>query len=97
MKQTTAPANMNPKGYRQIAAPNNTTLTVPVGSSVALLQAVTQDIRWCDDGSIPTTTFGMVLVAGANPYPYVGDLAALRFTEAVTGAQLNVSFYSVTN
>jgi hypothetical protein len=61
---------------------------------MALLQATGQNIRWTDDGTTPTATVGMLLYAGGDPYPFTGDLAALKFIQVAATAVLNVSYYS---
>jgi len=97
MKTTVAPAVLNQKGYQQVSDVSTaSSLTVPPGSEVVLLQAETQNIRWRDDGVAPTASTGMLLVAGASPFPYMGkNLESLQFIEAMPIAKLNVAFYSV--
>ena len=58
-----------------------------------LLQAETQNIRFTDDGTVPTASKGLILIAGALPFLYDGNLPALQFIQAASGAVLNVSFY----
>lgn len=92
-------------GFQQITAlTGSTALTVPTTMVsdastnyrpvLALLQAETQNVRWRDDGTAPTAAIGMILIAGADPYPYDGDLTKIRFIEVAATAKLNVSFYS---
>lgn len=97
IKETT-PANMNPKGSQRLTTiTSNTALTIPPGSSHALLQAETANVRF-DDGTDTATdltaTTGMLLVAGGQPFPYVGDLSKLRFRGVDNTAILNVLFYA---
>ena len=56
------------------------------------LQATTHDIRFTTDGSAPTSSFGMVLTAGAAPFFYAGALANLRFIQTASGSVLNVVY-----
>jgi hypothetical protein len=93
-------ANM---GYQQIAGlAASTALTVPtkdVGgiqktARIALLQAESQAIRWRDDGTAPTASVGMILNVGDAPYPYDGDLTAIRLIQVAATANLNVSYYT---
>lgn len=93
----TVPARLEPKGYQQITDVSSAVgLTVPKGAQFAKLQAETGDIRWRDDGTSPTGTAGMLLVAGAAPEMYIGDLSALEFVDDGTSvATLNVTYYSV--
>lgn len=58
-----------------------------------LLQAETQNVRWRDDGTAPTASVGMILIAGDAPYPYDGDLSKIQFIEVTASAKLNVSYY----
>lgn len=91
-------------GYQQITSLSSSTgLTLPSteqhGVSMApaklvLLQAETQNVRWRDDGTAPTASVGMILYAGADPYPYDGDLNKIRFIEVAASAKLNCSYFS---
>lgn len=84
----------NPLGYEQITGLSTAkALTVPTGARKAQIQAEDQDVRYRDDGTDPTATVGMVLASGADLW-YEGDLDALSFIEATTGATLNVSYYA---
>ena len=83
-------------GYQQIgtaALASAVGLTVPDGAQSAILQAETQDIRWRDDGTNPTTSVGMNLTAGTE-FLYTGELSEIKFIRVTSGAILNVSFYA---
>lgn len=71
------------------------TLTVPAGATVALIQNnTTAAIRWRDNGSVPTTTLGIRLLAGTEPLVYDGSLAALRLIAEGSGTgTLDISYY----
>jgi len=93
---------VTPVGYCQIAAATLAAATplsscsggIPAGANLALLQAETQNIRWRDDGTAPTTTVGMILIQGAHqPTLYAGTLSKLQFIDATAGGILNVTFY----
>ncbi len=58
----------------------------------ALLQADTHDIRFTVDGTAPTSSVGMLLVAAAAPFFYTGDLGSLRFIQTESGSKLNVVY-----
>lgn len=88
-------APLVPKGYEQIAPSTATSLTVPGGATMALIQAVTQNVRWRDDGPSPTASVGMRISAGEE-FWYIGDIDAIKFIEEVASAELNVSYYSTT-
>lgn len=66
--------------------------TLPTGATVALIQCLTQNVRWRDDGTNPTATTGMQLAAG-DQFFYTGDLANIRFFEEAASAELNVTLY----
>jgi hypothetical protein len=84
----------NPRGYVQVT---NVSAAVgigalPDGATRASIQAESQDVRWRDDGTNPTTSVGMVLKANAT-LDYAGDMAAIKFIETSASAKLNVAFY----
>lgn len=85
-----------PLGYEQIADVGGSpvsTLTVPAGARVAIIQATGQNVRWRDDGTAPSATVGIQLAAG-DSFLYVGKLSALQFIEEAAGGILNVSYYA---
>lgn len=82
-----------PKGYQQITALSAAvSLTVPAGADFALIQAVTQNVRWRDDGTAPTATVGMQLAAG-DTLAYDADLTAVQLIETAASAEVNVTYY----
>jgi hypothetical protein len=90
---------MFPLGYSQIADLSTakglgagTLGSIPAGAAYALVVAETQDVRWCDDGTTPTGSLGMLLKAG-TVLTYDGPLAAIKFIQAAASAKLNISFY----
>jgi len=81
-------------GYQQITSlSSSTALTVPAGATMALIVPETQNVRWRDDGVAPTASVGMLVVANSS-MSYDGDLKAIRFIAATSGAILNVSYYA---
>lgn len=66
---------------------------IPARSKRVLLQAETQNIRFRDDGTSPTASVGMILLAGATPFEYVGDISTIQFIQVTTSAKLNAAFY----
>lgn len=81
-------------GYQQITSlSSSTALTVPAGATLALIVPETQNVRWRDDGVAPTATVGMLVPANSS-MSYDGDLKAIRFIAATSGAILNVSYYA---
>jgi len=87
------PAGLTALGYQQLTDLSSAAaLTVPTGSTVALIQAESQSVRWRDDGTDPTTSVGMVLSAGESIF-FTGDLAGFSAIEVAASAKLNVSYY----
>ncbi len=81
-------------GYQQITSlSSSTALTVPAGATLALIVPETQNVRWRDDGVAPTASVGMLVPANSS-MSYDGDLKAIRFIAATSGAILNVSYYA---
>jgi hypothetical protein len=82
------------KGYQQITALNTATLlTVPTGSTLAVIEAEAQQVRWRDDGTNPTASVGHVLNPG-DVLVYRGNLSGIRFIEVAASAKLSVSYYN---
>ncbi len=89
-------------GYQQLGTLTSATgLTVPardpisgmdVKANFALIVAETQDVRWRDDGTDPTSSVGMLLKAGVI-FQYDGDLSKIKFIEVTASAKVNVSYY----
>lgn len=90
-----AGAVFNPKGYVQDTTLSTVqTLTPPAGAIRAWIQAETQDVRWTDDGSNPTTTVGMLLKVN-TVMEYEGDLEKFKYIEVAASAKLNISYYGL--
>jgi hypothetical protein len=87
---------LTPKGYEQIVSPAaSTALTVPAGSTCALIQAQDADIRWRDDGTDPTASVGEKIIAEGDIWVEgAARLAAFRVIRTVAGADVNVSYYA---
>lgn len=81
-------------GYQQITSLSAATaLTIPAGTSLAVIRCETQSVRWRDDGIDPFATVGMLMLAADAPLFYTGQLARLKFIEATASAKLNISYY----
>jgi hypothetical protein len=81
-------------GYQQITSLSaSTALTVPSGSTMAVIVAESQAVRWRDDGTAPTATVGMPMGTYV-PLIYDGDLNRIRFIEQTASAKINVSYYA---
>jgi hypothetical protein len=87
-----ADAILEPAGYRKITSLSSAK-GVQIGDGrVALIQAITQNVRYRDDGTDPTSSEGMVLFAGQSIW-YTGNLRAIRFIEETGGAEVNILAY----
>lgn len=65
---------------------------IPALTKVAYIQADGGNIRYRDDGSVPTALIGMLL-PDTGILEYTGDLSKLRFILASGTPKLNVSYY----
>lgn len=84
------------KGYEKVTSLSAAKkLTVPDGSSYALITAETQAVRWRDDGTAPDATTGMPISVGAT-LKYTGGydgLKAFQVIEQTTSATLHVYYF----
>lgn len=82
-------------GYQQIAATGSAqSLTVPAGSTSAVVCVSTAAIRWRDDGTDPSATVGMPVAAATWPCMlYTGPLANFRFIAQSGSPVLDVAYY----
>lgn len=81
-------------GYQQMTSLSSATApTVPAGTRYALIQAETQNVRWRDDGTVPTTTVGMRIFVGDTLKFDAGCLEYAKFIEETASAKLNISYY----
>lgn len=82
-------------GYQQLAALGTAVgLTIPEGTSMVVIVAETQAVRWRDDGVDPTAAVGMPLAVGVEFIYTAGNLPSLKFIEQTASAKLNVSYYA---
>ena len=71
-------------------------LTVPATARLAVLTILTDNIRYRDDGTNPTATVGMLVVAGSDIVVCGGpSLGAFRMIRQTTDATVSVSYYGV--
>jgi hypothetical protein len=67
---------------------------IPNGARLAVLTVETNDLRWRDDGTAPTTAIGMLIVHGSwPPYEYHGDLTKLQLIAVSGSPVVDVAFY----
>jgi hypothetical protein len=80
-------------GYQQITSLSAATaLTVPTGSTTAVIIAEAQAVRYRDDGTDPSASVGMPMAVGVT-LTYTGPLSKIKFIEQTGGAKLNISYY----
>lgn len=88
--------SMTRLGYQQFTVATATALpSIPTGTFEALLVCETQTVRWRDDGTNPTASVGMPLIAN-QAFPYMGNatsLAAMRIIQTTATATCNVTYY----
>jgi len=85
-----------PCGYQQLTVADTAVgLTVPPGASRAVLTVQDQPLRWRDDGTVPTASVGMPVVAAVtfelNSKASLNAFRAIRSTGS--SAVLNISYY----
>jgi hypothetical protein len=78
-----------PLGFQQISPSAATLLTVPAGTTLAVIVSAAS-FTWRDDGTAPTTTVGMVWPANLPLY-YAGQIGALQVINS--SGTVNVSYY----
>lgn len=67
--------------------------TIPAGSERVILQAETQNVRYRDDGTDPTSSTGFLLVTNTIYEFNIAQIARMKFIEATASAKLNIGFY----
>ena len=81
-------------GYQQITTLGSAqALTVPEGTSLAIITPEVQAIRWRDDGVDPTAAVGYPLPVGAELQYTSKNIKQLKFIEQTAGAVLNIVYY----
>lgn len=66
---------------------------IPLGATMAYLQAEVANVRYRDDGGAPTSAIGNLLVFGIPGTLYSGNPSALRFIAASGSPLLDIAFY----
>lgn len=80
-------------GYQQITSLSSAVgFDAPTGAVLAIIHVEAQDIRWRDDGTVPTASVGMPLAVGAY-FLYTGRMELFKAIEITSGAILNISYY----
>lgn len=92
--QYTLMRGLDALGYQQLTSLAAAAgMTIPAGTSVVLVQPETQNVRYRDDGTDPTASVGMLLVANTVYQFNIAQLARCKFIEAAASAKLNISYY----
>lgn len=95
------PLRLAPLGFQTIDATTLETatgLTVPDGANAAVISVDGSGagVNWRDDGTDPTDTVGITILATAPvPYEYYGRLNAIKFIAQSGTPTLNVSYYKI--
>lgn len=85
-----------PLGYEQITSlAAATPLTVPPGATLAIISVSGGPVRYRDDGTPPTTSEGMPIVAGQT-FAYSVALGAIEFIQEAAAATLDILYYGPT-
>lgn len=85
---------LKPLGYQQLSvAGTAATLTVPAGTTLAMLAIESNAVRYRDDGTSPTSTVGMPMSVGTQNFPYTGYLGGVQFIAQSGTATLDVNYY----
>jgi hypothetical protein len=84
-----------PVSYQQLTVSGTAVaLTVPNNANKAMIMLETDDIRWRDDGTAPSSTVGMYLYTGStlqlNSLTSLNNFRAIRVNGDAT---LNISYY----
>ena len=90
-------AVLNPLGVVQTSSLSASTAaglpaTIPSTAKFALINVLTQNLRWRDDGADPTTSVGMQIEAGKD-FWYTGDLSTFKMISEIANAEVNVAYY----
>lgn len=89
----TTPASVS-KGYQQVAlVANVAALLVPPAGATKALITPSADVRWRDDGAVPTAAVGYPTKAGAELNYDADLLAGLRLCSGVA-ANLDIFYYA---
>lgn len=94
---SSAPANYTSAGVGEynLAVDNVTpkALTPPADAIAAQITVTGDNVRYRDDGIVPSATVGMPVFQGTSWF-YIGPLSAIKFiAQTATGAVIDVSYY----
>jgi hypothetical protein len=84
------------KGYQQFTAGQvdaATALTVPAGTSVAIIKPSAQAIRLRDDGTNPTTTIGYPVAVGVEFVYSSSSIGTVKIIGQAINAVVDILYY----
>jgi hypothetical protein len=71
--------------------------SVPTGARTMAVVVETASVRWTDDGTAPTSSYGMLMTTSLSPLTgpnvYSGDLATIQFIAVSGSPVIDVAFY----
>ena len=79
--------------FTQLTPTVATGLSPPAGATWVLITVEGQPVRWCDDGTVPTSTVGQLAPVGTSMFYKINTLAAIQFIQVAPSATIDVSFY----
>lgn len=86
--------NVRANGYQQITDLSTAVpLTVPAGTTLALLKVSGAPVRYRDDGVLPTASVGYPLAVG-DELVYTANFSTFRAIQISAGAVLDVIYYA---
>ena len=66
---------------------------IPHLATLAVIIVETANIRWRDDGGVPTTSIGMLIPSASAPYTYIGTLTAFQLIAVSGSPVVDIAFY----
>lgn len=87
--------NLSALGHQQITSLSSAVgfTSIPDGTELVIVQAETQNVRFRDDGTNPTASVGIILVANTVYEFSMAQFARVKFIEVTASAKLNCAFY----
>lgn len=87
----------NVLGFVQVATSGTAAAlsSIPAGTQLALIQAESANVRWRADGTDPTSSVGMIILAGAHQPLELSVAAGLRTAKFISESgspKLNITY-----
>lgn len=80
-------------GFGGVTVTGTTTFVIPTQANMVLLVAEGANVRWRDDGKVPTPTSGMLMQTSTPPFEYSGNLGQLQMIAVSGTATVDANFY----